>query len=487
LKIDGLLSQSWSNWYGLQSRFAQALACRPTGSVESAQDLWASYRLGLYATVANAVATPPHWKASFARVVSLAACGRMADAAAAASVFMNEPGFSRHRVKLADDLAPFAPALALELLPKADVPPAFHAALLLRVGQPAQAADVLQKALAAGLAAKKPELHLLQCNTGPLPPQQQLARLNAFLAAYKLAPLALIDAASAPGPLNVRLASALPPKDGPLVSVLMTAYQAEDRIASAIGSLLQQTYRNLEVIVVDDASTDGTGQLVQALAAADARVKYLRLPRNVGTYVAKSIGLRHAQGEFVTCHDSDDWSHPLRLERQVQPLLDDHKLVITTSQWVRMQDDGTYYARPVHPLMRLNPASPLFRRELVLRKAGGWDPVRTGADGEFHARLKLVFGPKALKRLVQPLALGAHRPNSLMTANDTGYSAAGMSPTRLAYWEAWGHWHIDALRAGDKPYLPANMLEARRFAAPQTIQVPAEDIAVCLAACGAGL
>ena len=487
MKIDGLLSQSWSNWYGLQSRFAQALACRPTGSVESAQDLWASYRLGLYATVANAVATPPHWKASFARVVSLAACGRMADAAAAASVFMNEPGFSRHRVKLADDLAPFAPALALELLPKADVPPAFHAALLLRVGQPAQAADVLQKALAAGLAAKKPELHLLQCNTGPLPPQQQLARLNAFLAAYKLAPLALIDAANAPGPLNVRLANALPPKDGPLVSVLMTAYQAEDRIASAIHSLLQQTYRNLEVIVVDDASTDGTGQLVQALAAADARVKYLRLPRNVGTYVAKSIGLRHAQGEFVTCHDSDDWSHPLRLERQVQPLLDDRKLVLTTSQWVRMQDDGTYYARPVHPLMRLNPASPLFRRELVLREAGGWDPVRTGADSEFHARLKLTFGRRAVKRLVQPLALGAHRPNSLMTATDTGYSAAGMSPTRLAYWEAWGHWHIDTLRAGGKPYLPANMLEARRFAAPQAIQVPAEDIAVCLAACGAGL
>jgi hypothetical protein len=190
--------------------------------------------------------------------------------------------------------------------------------------------------------------------------------------------------------------------------------------------------------------------------------------------------LRRAAGEFITCHDSDDWSHPMRIERQVRPLLEDAKLVFTTSLWVRMQDDGIYYARPVHPLMRLNPASPMFRKDTVLQHAGGWDTVRTGADSEFMARLKLVFGHKAMHRVAQPLAFGAHRADSLMTAADTGYSTSGMSPTRLAYWESWTYFHISELRAGRKPHLPVDLLAKRRFAAPDTIAVPQRDIEKCL-------
>ena len=268
---------------------------------------------------------------------------------------------------------------------------------------------------------------------------------------------------------------------GPLVSVLMTAYEAEERIGAAMTSLLEQTYRDIELVVIDDASCDGTGAIVQAIAQRDSRVIYVRLPRNVGTYVAKGIGLRLAKGEFVTCHDSDDWSHPLRIQRQVAPLLKNKNLIFTTSHWVRMQDDGVYYARPVHPLMRINPASPLFRRKQVMAQTGGWDPVRTGADSEFLARLRLVFGRRAMCRVVQPLALGAHRPDSLMTAADTGYSASGMSPIRLSYWEAWTYWHIDELRAGHKPELHNSFTAKRKFVAPESIQVSAADIEFCLA------
>ena len=247
----------------------------------------------------------------------------------------------------------------------------------------------------------------------------------------------------------------------------------------AIESLLKQTYRNLEIIVVDDASGDTTPDLVQAWAQKDARVRLLRLTTNGGTYLAKSMGLQLARGEFVTCHDSDDWSHPLKIERQVRPLLTDSALVATTSHWVRMQDDGMFYARPVHPLMRFNPSSPLFRREVVLERMGAWDMVRTGADSEFHARLKLVFGKRAVKRIAQPLALGSHREGSLMTAGDTGYSDAGISPQRLAYWEAWGAWHIACLRQGGLPRLPqdmARLAESRLFSAPEEICVSAQQV-----------
>lgn len=472
----------------LTRRFAHALARLPDGEpLSRANALYAAYRLGLYQTVANSPWAGQHWRGGFARAVSLAACGRADEAAALARQLAARRQLGGQQAALADALAPFAPQLALDLIKEGDAKMGLRASLLLRAGRLDEALQCLRQATSGRAPCKPPELSLFLSNAEQGEPGQQLAHLNSFLAAYGLTPVQLRDTTLPPGQMNLLPAEPLTSAEhvhGPRVSVLMTAFNSNQRIRCALASLLGQTYRDLEVIVVDDASTDTTGDVVRAIAASDPRVMYVRMPRNVGTYVAKSIGLRLAKGEFVTCHDSDDWSHPMRLEQQVLPLLKNKRLVATVSQWVRIQDDGVYYARPVHPLMRMNPASPLFRRELVLRHAGAWDPVRTGADSEFAARLKLVFGRRAVHRVVKPLALGAHRPDSLMTAADTGYCASGMSPTRLAYWESWGLHHINELRAGRKPALSTNLLVDRKFEAPQGILVPREDIAFCLSALG---
>lgn len=479
-----MIRRTLFNWFYSRNRFAEALAwCKYHTGPRSSSELYACYRLCLYETVANSRRGDGHWRGGFAVAVSLAACGRDGEAAELARALVAQHRLGAHQVVLADALAPFALELALELIEHVDAPLGLRAALLLRVGQDGQAAGLLNEALAAGQTRQQPALNLLLSNAAPGPAQQQLARMNAFFAAYALTPVALRDASLPPGQMNMTSVAPHQSVRGPLVSVLMTAFQSGQRIGFAITSLLEQTYRDIEVIVVDDASGDDTGKVVQALAARDPRVVYIRLPCNVGTFVAKSIGLRHSSGEFVTCHDSDDWSHPMRIERQIRPLLENQRLVFTTSLWVRIQDDGAYYARPVHPLMRLNPASPLFRKNKVLERAGGWDAVRTGADSEFFARLKLVFGQRAMHRVAQPLTLGAHRPDSLMTATDTGYSTTGMSPTRLAYWEGWGHHHINELRAGRKPYVPVDLLAERRFAAPDAIVVPRRNIEMCLALC----
>lgn len=357
--------------------------------------------------------------------------------------------------------------------------PALHAALLLRTNQTQRVRELLAEALNRGQAVRYPELFLYQTIANPDQPEQQLERLNLVFAAHGLPPVALCNSKLMPGPCNVKLTDLPAMLDGPLVTVLMTTFQTGARASVAIESLLNQTYRNLEIIVVDDASADDTPELVESWARKDARVKLLRLQTNGGTYLAKSMGLQLARGEFVTCHDSDDWSHPLKIEMQVRPLLEDASLVATTSHWVRMQDDGVFYARPVHTLMRLNPSSPLFRRELVLQRMGAWDCVRTGADSEFHARLRLVFGKNAVKRIAKPLALGSHRVGSLMTAEDTGYSDTGISPQRLAYWEAWAGWHLECLRQGKLPHLPLNLVElseSRLFEAPEEICVRPEQV-----------
>lgn len=111
--------------------------------------------------------------------------------------------------------------------------------------------------------------------------------------------------------------------------------------------------------------------------------------------------------------------------------------------------------------------------------------MRTGADSEFLARLKLVFGAKAVRKVGQPLTLGSHRPDSLMTASATGYCEAGMSPQRLAYWEAWNRWHIETLARRRKPFMPADACAAvrhRPFDVPESLRVPPEDVEACLEA-----
>jgi len=476
-----MIRRNLFHWFFYKNRFALALSwLKAHTGLRTSREVYALYRLWLYKSVVNSRCADDHWRGGFAVAVSLAACGRDVEAAKLARDLVGQHKLGEQQVALADALAPFMPELALELIQQVDAPLALRAALLLQVGQQNKAADLLRKAADEGGARQQPALNLLLSNAAPGPAQQQLARLNDFFAAYALTPVALRDAWLPPGQMNIKSVELLQPTHGPLVSVLMTAFQSGQRIGFAVTSLLEQTYRDIEVIVVDDASSDDTGDVVQALAARDPRVVYIRLPCNVGTFVAKSIGLRHTSGEFVTCHDSDDWSHPMRIERQLRPLLENTRLVYTTSQWVRIQDDGVYYARQVHPLMRMNPASPLFRKDKVLALAGGWDAVRTGADSEFAARLKLVFGQGAMHRVAQPLTLGAHRPDSLMTAAATGYNTTGMSPIRLDYWEAWGHWHINELRAGRKPFLSTDLFAERRFAAPDSIVVPRQDIAACL-------
>jgi hypothetical protein len=477
------ISNTWRIWRHMRrAEFAQALAQLQNSAwlarswVGLRWKAQAYYRVGMYATAAALPGTTA-WPVA----VSLAASDQHEKAREVLRDLQLRTMPTAQKIALAYALSPFMPTEALHLLQSLGhtAPAQLHAGLLLRTGDVSQAQLMIKHALEAGHASKYPELYLYQTMAIQGEPLQQLERLNAFLGAHAVPPVALRCVGTPPGPCNVVLAEPGAAVQGPLVSVLMTTFRTGGRASVAIESLLNQTYRNLEIIVVDDASCDGTPDLVADWARRDARVRLLRLPINGGTYLAKTMGLQLARGEFVTCHDSDDWSHPMKIERQVLPLLKDSALVATTSHMLRMQDDGVFYARSVHPLMRLNSSSPLFRRELVLQRMGAWDSVRTGADSEFYARLRLVFGKRAIKRVVQPLSLCSHREGSLMTASDTGFADTGISPQRLAYCEAWSAWHIDCLRQGKLPRLPQDLAKwaaNRLFAAPEEICVSAHQI-----------
>ena len=96
----------------------------------------------------------------------------------------------------------------------------------------------------------------------------------------------------------------------------MTAYNAENTIASAIESMLQQTFTDFSLLVVNDGSTDRTGEIVQKIAAADDRVLYWPM-EHVGLCTAVNAGLAEIQSRYVARMDADDLSHPARLEKQM--------------------------------------------------------------------------------------------------------------------------------------------------------------------------
>ena len=107
-----------------------------------------------------------------------------------------------------------------------------------------------------------------------------------------------------------------------LVSVVIPCWNRQAYIKECLQQLAHQVYKNIEIIIVDDASTDGTMKVARQWKSTQrnslqSRVCIVGLPRNVGYAGAMSIGMYLARGEFIALHDSDDYSHPLRLQKQV--------------------------------------------------------------------------------------------------------------------------------------------------------------------------
>ncbi len=105
-----------------------------------------------------------------------------------------------------------------------------------------------------------------------------------------------------------------------LVSVVMPAYNAARTIGDSITSVLGQTYRELELIVVDDGSTDDTRAMVDGLAMIDPRIRLVLMTANAGVAAARNAGLDAARGSHVAFLDSDDRWHARKLELQMAHL-----------------------------------------------------------------------------------------------------------------------------------------------------------------------
>ncbi|WP_137652106.1 glycosyltransferase family 2 protein, partial [Bifidobacterium moukalabense] len=101
----------------------------------------------------------------------------------------------------------------------------------------------------------------------------------------------------------------------PKVSVVIPTFNRADTIGDSIKSVLEQTFKDFEVVVVDDGSTDNTESIIASLG--DSRIKYV-MQDNAGACAARNNGIRHAHGEYIAFQDSDDHWMPRKLEKQLQ-------------------------------------------------------------------------------------------------------------------------------------------------------------------------
>ena len=380
--------------------------------------------LGMYASAAEA--GPP-----FARIVGLAGLGRIEEARHHLGL-LGELDIDARR-RLARVVAPSDPGWALQLLDE-DALEA-RAACLLALGRFGEAeAELLGVALTR-------ETLLLSAATDAALGRFRSARkyLNRLFAVDDLeAPLSDGDDSVSLGAFEAE-APALR-ADQPLVSIIIAAKNAAATIETAVNSLRRQTWSNLEILIVDDGSSDDTAVRIGRLASLDRRVVPLINSRTPGAYGARNSGLDRAAGEFIAFHDADDWAHPRRIERQIAPL---KNAAGSLCRYFRVSDEGRIVNPRVFPLLRKNPILLMLRRD-ALTHIGPFEEVRLGGDSEFLARLSDRCGRAAVAQIPACLVVARWSVSSLMGAPDTGLSQGGLA-RRIAYVEEWRRRHARLL------------------------------------------
>lgn len=213
----------------------------------------------------------------------------------------------------------------------------------------------------------------------------------------------------------------------PAVSVIMPAYNVEPYIEAAVRSVRAQTFRDFELVIVDDGATDNTYLAARQASANDSRVKIIR-QANRGLSAARNTALRHATAPFVALLDSDDLWAPMFLEKQMAilegPGAPD---IVTGNAWTLGGARDGEPARP-YPDPRQQPdltsiladelsvfVMAVFRRR-VYEVIGGFDEVlRTNEDYDFW--LRAAIAGFTFARNDQPLAFYRRRDDSLSASD----------------------------------------------------------------------
>src|SRR5262245_50594686 len=211
----------------------------------------------------------------------------------------------------------------------------------------------------------------------------------------------------------------------PAVSVITPAYNAASFLAHAIESVSAQTVSDLEIVIVDDGSSDDTLAVAHRLAAADRRIRVISTP-NAGPAAARNTGFAAARGAFIALLDSDDLLAPTFVERQLAVFEEHPDTSIVTSNAINIGGGRTFDGKPFWPRTTGLEALSLcdlighedavcilsvFRRR-VYEQIGGFDVAFTGNE-DYEFWLRAAVAGCAIVRNFEPLGYYRRRTHSL--------------------------------------------------------------------------
>jgi glycosyltransferase involved in cell wall biosynthesis len=263
----------------------------------------------------------------------------------------------------------------------------------------------------------------------------------------------------------------------PKVTIVISAFQPDQHIFTAVKSALAQTYRNLEIMVIDDASGAAYKNILARVAALDERIRVLVQPVNGGTYRIRNRALDEATGDLITFQDSDDWMHPQRIEVQVKHLLANPNQVGNTTMSTRLTD--RLEAAESNRRLRVGICEPslMFWRVRVRDQIGYFDGVRKGGDTEFRKRMDRAF--KVDSAMVYPWRILTiqRADNGGLTQGELGFR--WITEFRLNYRDLYLNWH----KTTSKLYIPrddasaslADQEASRAFYAPRQTRMIARE------------
>lgn len=182
--------------------------------------------------------------------------------------------------------------------------------------------------------------------------------------------------------------------DNPLVSVLMTVYNREKVLASSIESVLDSTYTNFELIIVDDCSTDSSYSIAEKYASMDSRIRLYKNEENKGDYPNRNVAAQYARGKYIKYNDSDEEMYYFGLKIMVECMemfpdaaVGFSKLHENEKLPVQLTPEEAYQEHCLNKPLFINaPSSSIIRRE-PFEKEGRFREIRHRGDYDLWLRM----------------------------------------------------------------------------------------------------
>ncbi|MGL6167695.1 MAG: glycosyltransferase family 2 protein [Fusobacteriaceae bacterium] len=153
-------------------------------------------------------------------------------------------------------------------------------------------------------------------------------------------------------------------RNEPLVSIITPLYNGEKFVKETIKSVINQNYKNWEMIITDDNSTDKGTEIVEKYSSLDSRIKLIKLKENGGAAVSRNISIKEAKGKYIAFLDSDDIWLPKKLEKQIK-FMEENGYDFTFTKYQQMSEEGKLLERYIEVPKEIN-----YRKALLFNPVG---------------------------------------------------------------------------------------------------------------------